>query len=63
MSPTLTDETRRRLSLNLYLSKPRTNRLRRRPGWLLPLLLGWAATLAAGYASYASAIWFFSRTL
>lgn len=62
MSPTLSDETRRRLALNLYLSRPRRNRRRRHYGLLLPLILAWTGTAIAAIGSFALITWFLTVT-
>lgn len=55
MSPTLTNETRRRLSPNLFRAYPR-----RRRSWTGILLMCWAATAAAALAAYALRLWYLS---
>lgn len=55
MSPTLTNETRRRLVPNLFSFVPR-----RRRTWAGLLLRCWAASALAALAAYALHLWYLS---
>lgn len=53
MSPTITNETRRRLISNLFCAVPR-----RRRSWVGLMLWCWTATAAAALAAYALRFWY-----